>query len=247
MRTLSFLIITLFFAGLTAFAQTEKEKDPTVTEIWEPKVKKITPGLLPGEAPSDAIILFDGKDLSKWTAVDGTPAKWDVKSGAFLVTKGLGDIKTKQLFGDVQLHIEWKSPEVIVGDGQGRGNSGIFFNERYELQVLDSYESPTYSNGQAGSIYKQSIPLVNANRKAGEWQVYDVVYTAPRFGEQGNVILQARITVFFNGVLVQNNTSIWGSTNYRGLPAYETHGKASLRLQDHGNPVSYRNIWIREL
>jgi archaellum component FlaF (FlaF/FlaG flagellin family) len=159
----------------------------------------------------------------------------------------LGDIKTKKQFGDMQLHIEWRAPDVIVGEGQGRGNSGIFLQERYELQVLDSYESVTYSNGQAGSIYKQSIPLVNATRKPGEWQVYDVVFTAPVFIENGRVTSTAKITVLHNGVLVQNATSIWGPTEYKGLPVYQSHGKASLKLQDHGNPVSFRNIWMREL
>jgi len=192
-------------------------------------------------------VLFDGKDASSWTTDLGKTIAWDIKDGALTVAKGAGDIKTKQEFGDVQLHIEWRTPSVIVGEGQGRGNSGIFLQSHYELQVLDSYESVTYSNGQAGSIYKQSMPLVNATRKPGEWQVYDVVYTAPRFGENGSLICPARITVLHNGVLVQNNTTIWGPTEYIGLPSYKAHGKAPLRLQDHGNPVSYRNIWIREL
>ena len=169
------------------------------------------------------------------------------KDGAFTAVKGAGDIKTKQTFGDIQLHIEWREPTNSTGEGQARGNSGIFFSEKYELQVLDSYESPTYSNGQAGSIYKQHMPLVNATRKAGEWQTYDVVFNAPRFTESGSLISPARITVLHNGVVIQNNTSIWGSTQYKGLPAYEPHGKASIKLQDHGNPVSFRNVWVREL
>lgn len=243
-----FLLVFLL-ASVLAFSQSKPREslEPTVTEIWDLKPIKVTPGKNPGEAPSDALIVFDGKDLSNFTALDGTPAKWEVKEGALTVIKGSGDIKTKKQFDDIQLHIEWRTPEVIVGEGQGRGNSGIFFQERYELQVLDSYESVTYSNGQAGSIYKQSIPLVNATLKPGEWQVYDVVYNAPIFSENGRVISPARITVLHNGVLIQNGFQIWGPMEFRGLPVYEPHGKASLRLQEHGNPVSYRNIWIREL
>jgi hypothetical protein len=233
--------------AISGFAQTQNTKDPKVTEVWDPKPARVTPGLLVGDAPSDALVLFDGKDLNKWSSLDGTAAKWEVHDGILTVAKGSGDIKTRQAFGDAQLHIEWRAPAVVEGEGQGRGNSGIFFQEKYELQVLDSYESPTYSNGQAGSIYKQYMPLVNVTRKPGEWQVYDIVYTAPRFGEAGTVITPGRITVFQNGVLIQNNVSLWGPTQYIGLPVYESHGKGSLRLQDHGNPVSYRNIWIREL
>lgn len=221
--------------------------DPAVTEIWEPRVKKITAGVKAGDAPSDAIVLFDGKDLDNWIAQDGSEAKWEVKDGAFTIVSGSGIIKTKQAFGDIQLHIEWQSPTQIAGEGQGRGNSGIFLQERYELQVLDSHESQTYSNGQAGAIYKQSPPLANPVRQPGEWQVYDVVYTAPTFSESGRVINPAHITVFLNGVIVQNHTEIRGSTEYKGLPVYIPHGKGALVLQDHGNPVSYRNIWVREL
>lgn len=243
------LVFLFFLITSIASAQYSDRNalDPKVTEYYEPKAPKITPGTNAGEAPSDAIILFDGKNLDEWTSLDGSPAKWDVQGAAFTVKKGTGDVKTKKVFGDFQLHIEWRTPSEIVGDGQGRGNSGIFMQERYELQVLDSYESPTYSNGQAGSIYKQSVPLVNATRKPGEWQVYDVAYTAPRFSENGRVIVPAYITVFHNGVLIQNHTQIFGPTEYKGLPVYVSHGKASLKLQDHGNPVSYRNIWVREL
>jgi hypothetical protein len=247
MRKLFSLLLML--TTVSAFSQSKPREslDPSVSEIWDLKPVKVTPGKNPGEAPSDAIIIFDGKDLSNFTALDGSPAKWEVKDGAFIVTKGSGDIKTKKQFGDIQLHIEWRAPDVIVGEGQGRGNSGIFLQERYELQVLDSYESITYSNGQAGSIYKQSIPLVNATRKPGEWQVYDVIYNQPVFSENGRVISPAKITVLHNGVLIQNGTQIFGPTEYKGLPVYQPHGKASLKLQDHGNPVSFRNIWIREL
>lgn len=242
------IFLFLLTAGIASAQYSDRNAlDPKVTEYYEPKAPKISPGMNAGEAPSDAIILFDGKNLDEWASLDGSPAKWDTQGGAFTVKKGTGDIKTKKAFGDFQLHIEWRTPSEIVGDGQGRGNSGIFMQERYELQVLDSYESPTYSNGQAGSIYKQSVPLVNATRKPGEWQVYDVAYTAPRFSENGRVIVPAYITVFHNGVLIQNHTQIYGPTEYKGLPVYVSHGKASLKLQDHGNPVSYRNIWVREL
>lgn len=240
----------VFFAiasGVFAQGKTRESLDPTVTEVWEPRPAKITPGANTGEAPSDAILLFNGKDLSEWTSLDGSDAKWTVKDGAVTVQKGTGDVKTKRTFGDIQLHIEWRAPSEIVGEGQGRGNSGIFLQERYELQVLDSYESQTYSNGQAGSMYKQAIPLANPTRKPGEWQVYDVLYTAPRFSDNGRVLIPAYITVILNGVVVQNHTQLIGPTEYKGLPVYISHGKASLKLQDHGNPVSFRNIWVREL
>jgi hypothetical protein len=244
-----FHLLFLLFVSTVAFTQSQPREslDPRVTEVWEPKPPKVTPGKTAGDAPSDALILFDGKDLNEWTSLNGSAAKWDVKEGAMTVVKGTGDIKTKRTFGDLQLHIEWRAPSVIEGEGQGRGNSGIFLQERYELQVLDSYESVTYANGQAGSIYKQHSPLVNATRPPGEWQSYDVIYTAPRFSDNGRVISPARITVLHNGVLIQNNIAIWGPSEFKGLPVYQSHGKAGIKLQDHGNPVSYRNIWVREL
>jgi len=238
----------LLISSATFAQNTPRESlDPKVTEVWDLKPKKITPAPKPGDAPSDALVLFDGKDLSKWTDGNGGEAKWEVKDGAVTVAKGAGDIKTKQTFGDVQLHIEWRTPAEVVGEGQGRGNSGIFLQDRYELQVLDSYESVTYSNGQAASIYKQSIPLVNACLKPGDWQTYDIIFNAPHFSDYGRVLVPAYITVLHNGVLVQNHTQINGPTEYRGQPVYQPHTKAALRLQNHGNPVSYRNIWVREL
>lgn len=244
-----FHLLLFVLVSTVAFTQSQPREslDPRVTEVWEPRPPKVMPGKNAGDAPSDALILFDGKDLNEWTSLNGSPAKWEVKEGAMTVVKGTGDIKTKRTFGDFQLHIEWRAPSVIEGEGQGRGNSGIFLQERYELQVLDSYESVTYANGQAGSIYKQHSPLVNATRPPGEWQSYDVIYTAPRFGENGKVISPARITVLHNGVLIQNNISIWGPSEFKGLPVYQSHGKAGIKLQDHGNPVSFRNIWVREL
>jgi hypothetical protein len=205
----------------------------------------------PGEGaapPSDAIVLFDGIHTSAWQHSKGEPVQWKVEDGAMTVVKKTGNILTKQGFGDCQLHIEWRTPAEVVGESQGRGNSGIFLQSRYELQVLDSYNNRTYSNGQAGSLYKQAIPLVNACRKPGEWQAYDAIYTAPRFAEDGTVQRPAFITVLQNGVLVQNHFELKGPTEYIGQPKYKKHNpKEPLMLQDHGNPVSYRNIWIREL
>ncbi len=240
---ISVLLITSIIAT-TTFAQ----KDPKTTEVWAPEPKVISPGKSTAGAPSDAIILFNGTSASAWQHKNGSEAKWTVADNNMTVKAGSGDIQTKQKFGDCQLHIEWRTPAEVKGEGQGRGNSGIFFMGLYELQVLDSYDNKTYPNGQAGSIYKQHIPLVNACKPPGEWQSYDVVFTAPRFSDNGSVLEPARITVFQNGVLVQNNVTIWGSTQYIGLPTYEKHGaKESIALQDHGNPTSFRNIWIREL
>lgn len=234
------LVVTVMTQGFS------QEGDPKATEVWEPEPKVVTPGVN-GAAPSDAIVLFDGKDLSKWSDEKGNPSKWTVADGAMTVAKGTGNIKTKQTFGDIQLHIEWRTPAKVESEGQGRGNSGIFFQEKYELQVLDSYKNRTYSNGQAGSIYKQTPPLVNPTKGPGEWQVYDVVYTAPRFNSDGTLKTPGRITAFLNGVLVQNNTEIQGTTEYIGKPKVIAHEKGSLILQDHGNPTSFRNIWVREL
>jgi hypothetical protein len=232
----------------THFAQQQQPQgDPKLTEVWKPVPPSVTPGV--GTAPpSDAIVLFAGKDLSQWQQVDGAPAKWSVADDAFTVVKGTGNIRTRRGFGDCQLHIEWRTPAQVVGEGQGRGNSGIFLQGRYEVQVLDSYNNVTYSNGQAASIYKQHIPLVNASRKPGEWQSYDIFYRAPRFAENGKVTTPGYVTVVHNGVLVEDHVELKGSTAYIGAPAYEKHGlKEPIELQDHGNPVSYRNIWIREL
>ena len=223
------------------------EVDPKLTEVWEPEPKVVTPG--DGTAPpSDAIVLFDGTDFDEWTGVDGGEVKWVLEDGAMTVKPKSGMISTKKVFGDVQLHIEWRSPKIVEGESQGRGNSGIFLQGLYELQVLDSYQNRTYSNGQAGSIYKQHIPLVNVCRGPGEWQTYDVIYQAPLFKADGSLGRPARMTVIHNGVLIQNNVALEGPTVYRGKAKYEAHGeKLSLMLQDHSNPVSFRNIWVREL
>jgi hypothetical protein len=230
---------------LTINCSAQKPED---TEVWEPEPEVVTPGTTAQQPPSDAIILFDGSDLSQWVGNEGGPAAWKVEGDAMTVVKGTGAIRTKEGFGSVQLHIEWRTPSEVVGESQGRGNSGIFLQDRYEVQVLDNYNNRTYSNGQAGSIYKQHMPLVNACRPPGEWQTYDIVFKAPEFDSQGNLVKPAFVTVIQNGVLVQNNVELKGPTQYIGQPKYEAHDdKLPLQLQDHGNPVSFRNIWIREL
>lgn len=246
------LLLALGVAGTAAPAQRDPlqrdpaQRDPALTEVWDPVPPKIDPGDA-SRAPSDAIVLFDGTDLAAWSGPDGA-AGWEVENGAFTVTPGAGDLATRRAFGDVQLHLEWRSPTVLTGEGQERGNSGVFLMGRYEVQVLDSYESLTYSNGQAGSIYKQHIPAVNATRAPGEWQAFDIVFTAPRFAPGGRLERPATMTVLHNGVLIHNHVTLLGPTVFIGEPAYEAHeSKLPLTLQDHGNLVSFRNIWIREL
>lgn len=238
--------VAIFVLESMTSALSQESGNPEATEVWEPEPKVVTPGSN-NSAPSDAIVLFDGMSLDPWISEKGSKAKWNIQDRAMVVARGTGNIKTKQTFGDVQLHIEWRTPAQVESEGQGRGNSGIFFQERYELQVLDSYKNRTYSNGQAGSIYKQTPPLVNASRGPGEWQTYDVIFIAPRYNEDKSLKSKGRITVFHNGVLIQNNTEIQGTTEYIGKPKIIAHGKGSLMLQDHGNPTSFRNIWIREL
>ena len=223
------------------------QKEPEATEVWYPEARVVTPAEN-NAPPSDAIVLFDGKNLKEWSSMgNNAAAEWNVADNSMTVVKGKGNIKTKREFGDIQLHLEWRTPSVIESKGQGRGNSGVFFQERYEVQVLDNYENKTYSNGQAGSIYKQSIPLVNACKKPGEWQTYDIIFTAPKFNKDNIKVSSAFLTVIHNGVLVQNHVEVKGSTEYIGQPKNMAHGKASIMLQDHSNPVSYRNIWVREL
>ncbi len=224
-----------------------QELDPKVTEIWEPQVRVVTPGQ-GTRPPSDAIVLFNGSNFSEWISdKDSSAVKWYMNGDSSMtVQPQAGGIRTKRSFGDFQLHIEFRSPVAVKGEGQGRGNSGIFLQNRYEIQVLDSYQNRTYSNGQCGSVYKQTMPLVNACRKPGEWQAYDILYTAPRFNTDGQLLLPGHVTVLQNGVVVQLNTEIRGTTEYRGLPKNVAHGKGPILLQDHGDLVSYRNIWIRE-
>ncbi len=228
------------------------------TEYYSPVPPVVTPGDHFGNAPSDAIILFDGANLDQWRSVNDTtkPAGWTVADGIFTVNKKTGNIETKQRFTDYQLHIEWRIPENITGKDQARGNSGVFLassgtgDAGYELQVLDCYNNQTYVDGQTGSIYKQSVPLANACKKPGEWQAYDIVWTAPRFNNDGTVKSPARVTAFHNGVLIQNNFKLKGQTLYIGHPYYKSHGASPIKLQAHGDPsepISYRNIWIRPL
>jgi hypothetical protein len=260
MRFASFLALTTLVSLSAALAaQVPVKPKPEDTEVWTPVPKIVTPGASEGAPPSDAIVLFDGKDEDGWvSAQDHTPARWVVHDGILTVSKadGVGSIETKQRFKDYQLHIEFRIPENITGSGQGRGNSGVFLastgpgDDGYELQVLDAYNNPTYVNGQGGSIYKQSPPLVNPARKPGEWQTYDVAWTAPRFNEDGSLKTPAYVTVFFNGVLVQNHFELKGQTLYIGKPFYKAYDRAPIKLQAHGDksePLSFRNIWVREL
>lgn len=240
---------------------------PELTEYYSP-VPPVVAAPAQG-VPSDAIVLFDGTTLDPWEPAMAGSLPWRVENGAMVVVSGkaspedaarltatpgrrpdskYGGIRTKREFGDVQLHLEFRTPAEVKGKGQGRGNSGVFFMGLYELQVLDSYDNPTYVNGQAASIYKQHPPLVNASRPPGEWQTYDVVFIAPRFAPDGSLASPARVTAFHNGVLVQHNVTLAGPTEYQGTPKYHPHAaKLPLILQDHGNPVAFRNIWVREL
>jgi len=249
MKRLVLLTFILLMAGSIEAQEKidRKNGDPKLSEVWEPVIPVVTPGKTSLDAPSDGIILFDGKNFNAWKSDSGM-IKWTLEEGAMTVKPKSGGISTRQVFGDCQLHIEWRTPALVSGEGQGRGNSGIFLMGNYEVQVLDNYNNRTYSNGQAGSIYKQTPPLVNACRPPGEWQSYDIIFIAPKFYNDGRVQSPGRITVIQNGVLVQFNTTIWGKTEYRGVPEYIKHApKEPLILQEHGNLVSYRNIWIREL
>jgi hypothetical protein len=201
-----------------------------------------------GKPPSDAVVLFDGKDLSEWQQKDGSAAKWKVENGYFEVVPGTGYLYTKQAFGDCQLHVEFNEPTPAKGEGQGRGNSGVFLQGLYEVQVLDSYQNKTYADGQAAAVYGEFPPLVNAARSPGEWQSYDIIFHGPRFGSAGKLLRPARMTVLHNGVLVQDNVELSGPTAYLNHPPYVPGPeKLPLALQDHGDPVRFRNIWIREL
>ncbi len=254
-------ILSLSLLSLNAMLNAQNEKgDPKLTEFYTPVPKIVTPGKTDAQPPSDALVLFDGKNLDQWRAegADTTKAAgWNVQNGIATVDKKAGGIVTHQTFTDYQLHIEYRIPKDITGSGQARGNSGIFLasfgnegDQGYELQVLDSYNNTTYVNGQAGSIYKQGTPVANPCRKPGEWQDYDVIWTAPRFKDDGTLESPARVTVFLNGVLVQNNFELKGVTQYIGQPYYKVHGPAPIKLQAHGDksePISYRNIWLRRL
>ena len=236
----------------------QQKMKPEETEVYSPVPPVVTPDKINSDAPSDAIILFNGSNLNQWVLTKDTTktADWFVKKNIMTVNKSSGNIQTKQSFVDYQLHIEWRIPKNIEGSGQARGNSGLFLastgpgDDGYELQILDSYNNSTYVNGQAGSIYKQYAPLVNPNRPPGEWQSYDVIWTAPRFNDDGSLKSPARVTAFFNGVLIQNNVELKGATLYIGHPSYSKHGPCPIKLQAHGDksvPISFRNIWVRNL
>ena len=258
MLFLGFLAFSALVVPSFAQQASSPQAKPEDTEVWEPVPPVVSPGATSWAAPSDAIILFDGKNLNEWVSAQdrSAPAKWIVADGIMTVDKNAGNIETKRTFKNYQLHLEWRVPENVTGSGQSRGNSGLFLastgpgDAGYELQVLDSYNNKTYVNGMAASIYKQSIPLANPTRKPGEWQVYDVVWTAPTFNDDGSVKTPAFVTAFFNGVLVQNHFELKGETRYIGQPFYKKFDGAPIKLQSHGDPspaISFRNIWVRDL
>jgi hypothetical protein len=249
------LLVLACLLAYTQFASAQKKLNidslAGLLEVWV-NVPLVTPGITNADAPSDATILYNGNGLGAFQKKDGSPAGWRIDAdGAVTDIKGAGDLITKEAFGNCQLHIEFREPAEVKSSGQGRGNSGVYLMGKYEIQVLDSYNNPTYSNGQAGAVYKQHVPLVNASRKPGEWQSYDIIFTAPLFKENGDLESPARVTVMHNGVLIQNNVTILGTTDWVRKPVYKKHAaKLPLMLQDHGddgNPISYRNIWIRNL
>jgi hypothetical protein len=256
-QSLQFLTVTALAAfGGSSPPLAQAQPDPTYLDHdrTRPQPAIITPGTpstqeQAGKPPSDATVLFDGKDLSQWVSLDGTPTKWITRDGYMECVRGSGYVRTLQNFGHCQLHVEWATPTPPHGEGQGRGNSGVFFGlDRYEIQVLDSFENKTYADGSAGAVYGQYPPLVNATRAPGAWQSYDIVYTAPRFDSAGKPVSSVRVTVFLNGVLVQNNVELTGPTSWLERAPYEPHPeKQPISLQDHGNPVRFRNIWVREL
>lgn len=242
-----FLLITAFASLTVADIIQKNQKLWKIHDTDRPQPTVVSPAELPAGPPSDAYVLFDGKDLNLWLNSKNKPAQWKIENG-YMEVNGTGSIQTKQSFGDCQLHIEWATPEKVSGNGQERGNSGVFFMNRYELQILDSYQNKTYPDGQAASIYGQYPPLVNACRGPGKWQSYDAIFRRPVFGQNGKVIQPARITVLHNGVLVQDNVEFLGTTAHKKSATYSPHeDKLPISLQDHGNPTRFRNIWIRKL
>lgn len=253
-KTLVILTICSVFACLAAFAPArDRRADLQKWSIHDesrpqPPVADPGPAGPPLPASSDAVVLFDGRDLSKWVTGKGEPAAWKVENGYMEVVKGSGSIRTKEGFGDCQLHVEWASPAGVVGAGQGRGNSGVFLMDTYEVQILDCYHNKTYPDGMTASVYGQYPPLVNACRKPGEWQTFDIVFHPPRFDAGGKLLHPALMTVFHNGILVHDDVELTGPTAHKDRPPYEVHaGKLPISLQDHGHPVRFRNIWIRGL
>jgi hypothetical protein len=256
----SVVIAVLALWQSQAVAQDEaRPQRPEDTEVWEPvpAVVATTGGSVGAMPPADAIVLFAGNSLDEWVNTrDGMPAGWSVADGVLTVVSAAGNIETRRRFGSYELHLEWRVPAGVTGSGQSRGNSGLFMastgpgSAGYELQILDSWQNATYVNGMAGSVYKQSIPLVNASRRPGEWQSYDVIWTAPEFNADGSLASPARVTAFFNGALVQDDFELRGDTVYIGTPAYRAHGDSPIMLQAHGDPgpqISFRNIWVRPL
>ena len=253
MKLRSMCGMAIIVTGLAPSASAQERIGYEVHDGRRPQPTVITPGTFstqdqPGKPPSDAIVLFDGKDLSNWESVKGGDAQWKVVDGDIRSVPGSGDIQTKQQFGDVQLHVEWLEPQGTKGRSQERGNSGVFLQGLYEMQVLDNYKNETYADGMAGAIYGQYPPLVNACRPQGEWQTYDIIFHAAEL-QDGKVVRPARVTAFFNGVLVQDDTDLIGPTRHQILATYPASlpDKGPLQLQDHNSPVRYRNIWVREL
>jgi hypothetical protein len=244
-------------APQAANAKAEPKADPKTTEQWEPVPAVVTPGPTDSDAPSDAIVLFDGHNLDQWVSTsDHTPARWKVADGIITVDKSAGNIETRQSFKNYQLHLEWRIPKNITGEDQHRGNSGVFLastgpgDAGYEIQILDSYNNKTYVNGQAASVYKQSAPLVNSMRAPGAWQTFDIIWTAPVFAADGKVTSPAYVTLFQNGVLVQNHFRLTGETTNSGTLPFNPYQEAPIKLQAHGDPsppISFRNIWVRKL
>ena len=250
----AFALTALAMVGASSAAT---QDDPKATEQWTPVPRVVAPGASESAPPADAIVLFDGRDLAGWEASkDHSPARWDVHDGVLTVDKTSGNIQTRQRFRNYQLHLEWQIPKDITGEGQARGNSGVFLastgpgDEGYEIQIMDSWQNKTYVNGQAASVYKQAAPLVNAARRPGEWQSYDIVWTAPVFAADGSLTSPAYVTLLHNGVLVQNHTRLTGETLYIGKPGYKAYVDAPIKLQahgDHSQSISFRNIWVRPL
>lgn len=241
-------VALVILAGTTAEAQSTAGRRWKAHDPERPKPVKVAPGAEPGAPPADAVVLFDGRNLDAWTSRNGGPPAWVIRDGVMEAVPGVGPVATRQGFGDAQLHIEWSTPLEASGQGQGRGNSGVFLMSTYEIQILESRDNVTYADGQAGAIYGQHPPLVNASRGPGEWQSYDIVFRRPRFGPDGRVVTSARMTVFHNGVLVHDAARVWGPTNWLQYGAYRQHSdQLPLMLQDHEHPVRFRNIWIRPL
>ncbi len=260
MEKIVWAIVLFVFITLVCSFECEGNMDNTTQKIpdiqWkihdldrpQPPIVHPGPGGDPVPAPSDAIILFDGTDLSQWEDSKGQAARWKVKNASMEVVKKTGSIRTKKKFGDCQLHIEWMAPTPAVGEGQDRSNSGVFLMDKYEVQVLDCYQNTTYPDGMTASIYGQYPPLVNACRPPGEWQSFDIIFRRPHFDSDGNLTQPAHMTVFHNNILVHHNRTLTGPTDHKKRPPYISHPeKLPISLQDHGNPVRFRNIWIREL